>query len=101
MRADRIKAGTLVDISLDRSRNGTPIAAEVVEKFQDGQYVELRLRQEGKVRSCIVGMWAGEQLKDTAPAHNGIGLFDPEIKHAFLLPAIPLGGGESPAFFAF
>lgn len=57
MRASSIKVGNVVDIGADRA------PAAVVDLEHDGAMVALRLRQDGKRRSCWVAMPADAQVR--------------------------------------
>lgn len=57
MRANRIKLGHVVDLGAERA------PAAVVDLEHDGEMVALRLRQEGKRRSCWVAIPADDQVK--------------------------------------
>lgn len=60
MRANRITVGTVVAID----HGGTEVPpAVVVDTEHDGNMVALRLRQEGKRRSCWVAVPATEPVK--------------------------------------
>lgn len=81
MRANRIKVGTIVDISLGNPKapEFVPLAAEVVDTETNAEAVAgimgldpqthpdnliaLRLRQEGKNRGCWVAMPATNQVR--------------------------------------
>lgn len=80
MRANRIKVGQLVDISLGNPKEPdfVPLTAEVVDTESNADAVAgimgldpqthpdnliaLRLRQEGKVRGCWVAVPATDQI---------------------------------------